>query len=132
MDQLGKLSHKSFIALHAPGRVNQHDIVVLVLGVKQGLFGDHGRIVLVALLIEWHVEAGSVSRQLFDGARPEIVTAGKHHLQIALRLQIVGSLGQRGRLTHAVDTNEGNAVDATLLLGGESLLENVNVAPRRE
>ena len=61
-----QLAHESLIALHATCSVNQHHIVVLVLRIEQSFFGDHSRIIFVALLIERDIEAGSVSCELLD------------------------------------------------------------------
>ena len=80
--------------MHPAGGVDKHDIVMLVLGIKESLLRDHSRIIFVALLVQGNVEAGSMSCELLDSTAAEIVTASKHDFEVALCLEIMGSFGQ--------------------------------------
>ena len=80
--------------MHPASGVNEHDIVMLVLGIEESLLRDHSRIILVALFVQGNVEAGSMSCELLDCTATEIVTASKHDFEIALCLEIMGSFSQ--------------------------------------
>lgn len=92
--KLCQLSHEPFIALHSASRVNQHNVILLVPGLLQSLFGNHSWIVLVPLLIKRDVEARSVDFELFNCATSEVVAACQHHLEVPLSLQVVRNLCQ--------------------------------------
>lgn len=132
VDELRERSHQGLVALHSASGVDENDVVLLALGFLQGFFGDDGRVILVALLVEWKIKAGCVSLQLLDGSRPEVVAARHHDSQVALRLQVVRGLRERGRLADSVDSDERDRVDVAFLLGGERLLKNVDVLLRRQ
>ena len=75
---------------------------------------DVGRVRQVALREELHVEAARVRPQLLHGARAEGVAGRDHHVDAVL-LEVVGDLGERGRLADAVDAHEDDGVGAAAL-----------------
>lgn len=52
VNKFGKLAHKSFVALHAPCRINQHHINALISSLSQGFFCNLARIIPIAFLVE--------------------------------------------------------------------------------
>jgi len=55
VNQLSERSHQGLIALHSSSSVDEHDVILLGLGLLQSFLGNHGWVVLVAFLIERHV-----------------------------------------------------------------------------
>lgn len=127
VDQLGQCSHQCLVALHSSGGVDEDHIVLVVLSFLQGFLGDHGWIVLVPFLIQRYIKARCVRLELFDGARPEVVTTCEHDPEISFRLQVVSCLGERSRFSNAIDSYKDDRIHVAFLLGGDSLLENVDV-----
>mmetsp|Transcript_25370 Transcript_25370/g.40063 ORF Transcript_25370/g.40063 Transcript_25370/m.40063 type:complete len:286 (-) Transcript_25370:61-918(-) len=123
--QLGQRAHQRRVVLHAPRRVDQHRVEPLLPGVLEGGDGHRGRVLGVPLLEERHVQAPGVHPQLLHGPRAERVAGGQQHFAAVLA-EVVGHLGQRGALAHAVHAHEGHRERPALRLGRVHFPEEVH------
>ncbi|KRX72134.1 39S ribosomal protein L14, mitochondrial, partial [Trichinella sp. T6] len=125
-DQLAQGAHQGLVVLHPAGRVHQHHVQVVRLGVAYGRSGDRGRILTVTLFVQLHqtrmefIQVADVGAELFDRPGAERVAGGNKHPEAVL-VEPKCHLGQVGRLADAVDT----AKDDTVATRRFSGLENV-------
>ena len=127
MHELCQSLHEVFVSLHSSSSINEQDIIALALGFLEGLLGNNCRVILVALLIEGDVQAGTVSLKLLNGTRSEVITTSNHDLKITLGFQVVSNLGKRCGFSNTIDSNKYSGVNLTTLLGSECVLQEVDV-----
>ncbi|KRZ18489.1 hypothetical protein T11_645 [Trichinella zimbabwensis] len=136
-DQLAQGAHQRFVVLHTAGRVHQHHVQVVRIGVAYSRGGDRGRVLTVTLFVELNqtrvefVQVADVGAQLFDRARPESVAGGNEHPE-AILVQPKCHFGQVGRLADAVDTAKHDTVAPSRLSGLEDVAQQTAVPLRLE
>lgn len=136
--ELGELlerRHQTLVVVPAAGGVDKHDVEAACGGVRDGVFGDVGRVFAVALFVQLDaaafargelLEVAGVHAQLFDGAGPEGVARGDQDAEFVLQ-QEEGDFGEVGGFTDAVDADNGDDVGAGVLVevergrGGDGL-----------
>lgn len=110
----------------AAGSVDEDNVEALLSGVADGVLGNGGGVLAVALLVELDVaalagsellEVADVDGELLDGAGTEGVAGGDEDLVLVLQEE-EADLGQVGGLADAVDADDGHDVGAGLAEGG--------------
>ena len=103
--------HESAVVVTSTGRVDEDDGEVVGLGMLDGFLGHLGRVLAVALFVQFHVtpfalaellQVAGVHAQLLDRARSEGVAGGDEH-PISVLQQEIADLRQIGRLANTVD-----------------------------
>jgi len=123
--QLGELlerRHQALVVVAAAGGVDEHDVEAARSGVRDGVAGDVGRVLAVALFVQLDAAAlarrellqvAGVHAQLLDGAGAEGVAGGDEDAEAVLE-QEEGDFGEVGGFADAVDADDGDDVGAGL------------------
>lgn len=121
LGKLGKLlerRHQALIVVPAASRVDEDNVKALLGRKGNGVLGNSGGILAVALLVELDLAALSscqlfevpyMDSELLDGTGSERVAGRDEHLVLVLKEE-EANLGQVGRLAHAVDAHNGDDV----------------------
>mmetsp|Transcript_1916 Transcript_1916/g.4035 ORF Transcript_1916/g.4035 Transcript_1916/m.4035 type:complete len:434 (+) Transcript_1916:737-2038(+) len=125
-NQLGERPHQRLIILHSPRSIDQHDVKVLLLSKREGLFGDLGGVLPVPPLEQVHIQIPRVGAELLDCACPEGVARCHHHVQSPLVLEVVAHFGEIGRLSDSVHAEEADREHTVVGLCLESCSQNVD------
>ena len=98
------------------------------LTVRNRLFSNHSRVLLIAFLVKGHIlQARCMCRKLLNGTGAEVVASCEHNFKVSLSLQVVGYFGKWGALTHPIHTNKGHRENFSLLFGSKCLFKYVDV-----
>lgn len=117
--------HQALVVVPSPGGVDEDDVEVLRSGVGDGVFGDVGCVLAVALLVELDLaafaggeflEVAGVHAELFDGAGAEGVAGGDEDFEFVLKEE-EADFGEVGGFADAVDADDGDYVGAAVLEG---------------
>ena len=119
--ELLQIRHQPRVVVPAPRRVDKHDVELLRGRVRDGIFGNIGGVLAVALLekldlatalaLRELLEVAGVNPQLLHSAGAEGVAGGDEDLEIVLEEE-EGEFGEIGGLADAVDADDGDDVRA--------------------
>mmetsp|Transcript_25438 Transcript_25438/g.55231 ORF Transcript_25438/g.55231 Transcript_25438/m.55231 type:complete len:328 (+) Transcript_25438:710-1693(+) len=109
VDEVAEGAHERLVVLHASCSVHQHHVPAVTLSLLHCLKCHLSRILLVAALIQRHLQASAMSLELLNRTCTEGITGRNGDLDVVLA-QPVRNLCEVGRLADSVDAAEDNHV----------------------
>ena len=97
-----ELLHERLVDVQATARVDDQDVLAVLLGLVERPPGDLHRVLVDALLVDRRARLGADLDQLLDGGRAVDVAGGDGHGRVVLLLEQLRQLGRGGRLAGAL------------------------------